>query len=586
MASVSKTAKDSIQAKFSAIAAGYHPVVGPEAQSKSYESLLESVATALGAKHRQTPLVNAGYAIRVASVCKQIQAFVSFHAQQQQQENKSSTLQLVHLGAGLDVTGLWSLSLDDSMEIHVIEVDTPEICAAKRATLLQLGLVEVMDGPVNDQQSVYLQGRPTNDGCASQSTYTLVATDLRELGAVQQALAFVRTDVPTLTISELVLTYLGESSCDDLLQYCASHLCQNSGSYVMAWEPLLPRENVSSTIEDYKRQYYQQFMAKLDRGVALEQEDRPTGAFAPLGSTCREVEQRLRRAGFRQACVITAGNAAVEARRAGVNLDSKELFDEHAALLLHLRSYTLACGFGLNADTLLQQTQCPWVFGVPPRALHLANDTAVWLTSIDAGDELQIRELFSQTYQDLSKEHISVRRMVKSALKTDLASTPPSDVTGNSAIGERFRDWKGAFIVAVQCIPENKDGTRSLRRRIIGGIGLRKCDRKEGLVRGSKPATYEICRLFVDPDFRVGGIGKYGNSWFARRKVLDHALTLCLRVMLQGKDYYSQQKTSSGENPRATSILWRQPLPFWIAQTHFTDPKVLKSAKRSQWASL
>lgn len=477
-------------------------MTGPVAQAVSYESLLESVATALGATNRQTPLVNAGYAIRVAAVCKQIQAFVSFH----QQQGITSTLQLIHLGAGLDVTGLWSLSLDDSIEIHVIEVDTPEICAAKRETLLQLGLMEVTDSPTGEQR-VYLHGRPTNDGCAAQSTYTLIATDLRDLGAVQEALAFVRTDVPTLIVSELVLTYLGEASCDDLLHYCASHLCQNNGSYIMAWEPLLPRENESSTIEDYKRQYYQQFMAKLKRGVSSEQEDRPNSIFAPLGSTCREVEQRLRRAGFRQACVITAGNAAVEARKAGVNLDSKELFDEHAALFLHLRSYTLACGFSLNADPLLQQSQCPWLFGVPPRILHLANDTDVWLTSIDAGDESQIRDLFSRTYQDLSKEHISIRRMVKSALKTDLASTPPSDVTGNSSIGERFRDWKGAFIVAVRCIPENKDGTSTLRRRIIGGIGLRQCDRKEGLVRGSKPATYEICRLFVDPDFRVGGIG-------------------------------------------------------------------------------
>jgi hypothetical protein len=448
------------------------------------------------------------------------------------------------LGAGLDVTGLWSLSLDDSIEIHVIEVDTPEICAAKRDILLQLGLVQVTDNPAEEQR-VYLRGRPTNDCCASQSTYTLV---------VQEALEFVRTDVPTLTVSELVLTYLGESSCDDLLHYCASHLCQNNGSYIMAWEPLLPRENESSTIEDYKRQYYQQFMAKLERGIAPEQEERPTGSFSPLGSTCREVEQRLRRAGFRQGCVITAGNAAVEARKAGVNLDSKELFDEHAALFLHLRSYTLACGFGLNADPLLQQTQCPWLFGVSPRALHLANHTGVWLTSIDAGDESQIRELFSRTYQDLSKEHISIRRMVKSALKTDLASTPPSDVTGNSSIGERFRDWKGAFIVAVQPIPEHKDGTSTLRRRIIGGIGLRKCDRKEGLVRGSKTATYEICRLFVDPDLRVGGIGT--ETIGLRDEFVGNPCTNpCLRVVLQGKDCYSQQKTSLGKNPGATSIL-------------------------------
>jgi O-methyltransferase involved in polyketide biosynthesis len=490
MASVSKTAKDSIQAKFSALAGGYRPVVGP--QAKIYEALLESVASALGATKRQTPLVNAGYAIRVAAVCKQIQAFLSFH----QQQKSASTLQLVHLGAGLDVTGLWSLSLDASIEMHVIEVDTPEICTAKRELLLQLGLVEVTNSPAGDQ-TVYLQGRPAHGCCSSQSTYTLVATDLRNLNAVQDALAFVRTDVPTLTVSELVLTYLGESSCDELLRYCNSRLCMHSGSYVVAWEPLLPRKDDSSTIEEYKRQYYQQFMAKLERGIAQELDEGPASTFSPLGSTCWEVEQRLLGAGFQQACVTTAGNAAVEARTGGVNLESKELFDEHAALFLHLRSYTLACGFGSNADPLLQQSQCPWLFGFSPRSLHLASGTDVWLTSIVAEDESQIRDIFSRTYQNLSKEYISIRRMLKSALKTDLASTSPSDdVKGKSSIGERFRDWKGTFIVAVQCIQENRDGASTLRRRAR-------------YIRNLSP--------FRRPR-NSRGWHRYGNNWFASRK--------------------------------------------------------------------
>ena len=108
VAAVSRTAKDALQAKYSAVAiAGYQP--DPTVSSKkkddndSYRFWLERVAVAANATRRQTPLVNAGYAMRVTCLLDHIDTFLRFHHQQHRQVN------LVVLGAGLDVTGLWAL---------------------------------------------------------------------------------------------------------------------------------------------------------------------------------------------------------------------------------------------------------------------------------------------------------------------------------------------------------------------------------------------------------------------------------------------------------------------------------------------
>jgi hypothetical protein len=506
MTSVSKTAKDALQAKYSAVqAGGYKPVGGPQAQD--YETLLHTVASFLGATKRQTPLVNVGYTIRVAVVCQQIQSFVFFH-----QRQGAAVLQLLYLGAGLDVTGLWSLSLDaeSSTEIHVVEVDTLEICAAKREALLKLGLVEATtDTSTNSSQPgsvVFLQGhRPSKHGSSSssQSTYTLIATDLRDIASVRANLSFLRTNIPTLIVSEIVLTYLGDSECDALLQWCASSVSRHIGSYLMAWEPLSPQEsNNVSSIEAYKRFYFSQFLAKLERGKAPGQQEH-SNAFSPLGSSCREVEKRLQKFDFHRPCVAVAGVAAKGALKAGVELRTKKLFDEHAALALYLRSYALVCGFGSHADALLRHTQCPWAYDIPLQSIQMATCGDVWLTAVEVEDESQLRDLFAQTYQHI--DNSSVRKMVKSALKTDLASTPTS-IDRDSSIGSRFRALKGTFVVAIK---RQQEGDNTVcPRRLLGGIGVRLCEPEEGPIRG-KPRTYEIGRLFVDPDFRGGGIGRF-----------------------------------------------------------------------------
>ena len=170
---VCRTAIDALQAKYSAIGlAGYYSPVGvvvpgpssclnsEEEENEdddtcanaapatgSYPALLESMLTHImsghsssssaAAKRRQTPLVNVGYAVRVACLLETVQRFIHFH--QHQQAATRSSIQIVILGAGLDVTGLWALlsSSSSSSRIRVVEVDLPEICEAKKQAILQ-----------------------------------------------------------------------------------------------------------------------------------------------------------------------------------------------------------------------------------------------------------------------------------------------------------------------------------------------------------------------------------------------------------------------------------------------------------------
>jgi hypothetical protein len=111
---VTRTATDALNSKYSAIILADYPVLSsakqPHNDSKSvssdndalYRRLLQSMAacffnnnhtsstpsknTTLSSVRRQTPLINLGYAIRVANVrvLHHVEAFVSFHEQQQQ----------------------------------------------------------------------------------------------------------------------------------------------------------------------------------------------------------------------------------------------------------------------------------------------------------------------------------------------------------------------------------------------------------------------------------------------------------------------------------------------------------------------
>ena len=119
---VGKTAFDSLQAKQSAVSAGSSVIGG--ANYDEYKNYL-SKATSDCNIRRQTTLVNEGYAARVRAVSQSISAFVRFHT-----FRHSELIQIVLLGCGADVIGLWSHTLDPE-RVVLLEVDTPEVCLSK-----------------------------------------------------------------------------------------------------------------------------------------------------------------------------------------------------------------------------------------------------------------------------------------------------------------------------------------------------------------------------------------------------------------------------------------------------------------------
>lgn len=549
---------------------------------------------------RQTPLVNVGYAVRVACVLRHVESFVSFHQQQcSSSNNKGITMiQIVVLGAGMDVTGLWSLSLlnnnnnssdvdqptKSALRMCVLEVDFPSICYAKKHAIQQLNLLQEREetSSTNEHPRIVWRGiREANSSCM----YTLASADLQDPSAVEEIFTnLLEPDVPTLVLSELVLAYLRPESCDNLLRLCASRLGQ--GSCLLLYEPLGPalpsreeqeeEKSPVSVLEAYKRSYCSKFNSKLHLGVASNTPEKRkddndvagcSERFFPLASCCAAAEERLLGLCFQYAHAATAGSVAASLR---LDWKARELFDEHAALALHLNSYAVVCAFpggssvaessscAAKPKQLLPKSFDPLLFrrfmcgywttenGLvhSPHPVRLRprdgckgedddDDDCIWIARIEREDEQQVRNLFSTAYRHLFEQYPSVRKMVKSALRQDLGvgDLVGSTVNPNgdaSAIGKKYRELGGDFFVAVQIKSQgnfstigedqvldnprenDKQQRQYPRRRVLGGIGIRKCTTKERGARDSMPsdaAVYEIHRFFVDEEFRGRGVG-------------------------------------------------------------------------------
>jgi GNAT superfamily N-acetyltransferase len=201
-------------------------------------------------------------------------------------------------------------------------------------------------------------------------------------------------------------------------------------------------------------------------------------------------------------------------------LQAKEPFDEHAALILNLNCYGVVCAFSsasfdpLNRlvveDDLenirneqIQRDICPWW-----------NSNQVRVSSSDfyirpiasALEDGQVRDLYARLYSHLFDSYPSIRKMVKSALKSDLGLVKTHIEVG-STIRNRYKLKGGDFWIA-----SDIDG------RVVGCIGL--CLREENrspsdknpqIISSLEPTNigleYEIQRLCVDEQYRGKGLG-------------------------------------------------------------------------------
>ena len=604
-----------------------------------YRDLLERMSMENKVK-RQIPLINAGYAIRVLSISHVIYNFVLFH----RHKHTTPKIQIVLLGCGLDVIGLWSYSVGKKLGIenlHVIEVDTYEVCTIKQDILTKQKLVVVVPQPTTTRSSSSSSADDEEQGIFhgnivdidnnnvppgsvdasvdSSKNYTLVSGDLCNIPKLNDSLlSVVDPNIPTLVISELVLTYLPPFETQELLQWCASALCATSDSVLVALEPLgSSRGNVDYddddddsddvVVEGYKYDYCQKFDAKLQRGRATPSKkkfalssspssndestttstaEHKNTSFYPLGNSNTSVEQLFVNAGFDVAHGTCLGNVAIHAMetvqrirgggdtRIPLTLESPEIFDEHAALTLHLKSYNLTCAFSNGTDCLLRRFLCNYYFcgasyvtgySEPPPHIIMegGNDTTtISLAVIQKEDQIQVRTLFTKAYEHLFEEYPAVRKMSKTALKTDLAinnSDIEEEGSGSDdgcSIATRYKEYGGIFVVAIRY---NQSSLSERRRQVLGCVGVRRGYTKDQK-NDSTSTPLEIFRLVVDGDHRGQGIGSELLRYVERFAMMKGCMSLVATtpaILISANTLYNKCGFEVSEEVAMGSLLMR-----------------------------
>lgn len=631
--SVTKTCFDAIRAKQSAVVAGYDPIV-VENQGVYEQLLLQAVESPLSEDEiekdlipkgklrmrRQTPLVNTGYVSRVLSISYAIRSFVSYQklmsSSRQQERLQCPTapklqIRIVLLGCGVDVIGLWARSLvqadDKTLAVTIIEVDKPDVCSIKRKMITERGMVKNLEENItntsitkNKAATRYYTGNivlpslsTSNDNNDSSSDscndscydYVLIPGDLNDTSTLEPILLLSngeQEEIPTLVVSELVLSYLPPSGQDGLLRWCSNRLCRTSDSAFVFLEPLgtstkvkctpttsrpnAGNEGVITVKEGYQQDYCKKFHDKMERGRSSNTINNhteilsPNGSFHPIGSTPEHISYRLREAGFAGVSSVTSlgvissiASASVSSSKRKENdhktLNCPEIFDEHAALVLHLQSYVLGCGLSVPQmqqrkhciDLLLfRRLLCPWERRPntrPDLALRRSGmpifdtERGILYDEIESRDELSVRSLFQNTYgKEYTDKYPAIRKMVKGALNNDMRATRIESITmkcnngkddsqgpqnasyfSSSDIGDSYHSSGGIFLVATKynmepkCrIGENSDHlTQSKVRQVVGCVGIQSYELNDA----NSSRIYEIFRLAVDINHRGHGIG-------------------------------------------------------------------------------
>jgi ribosomal protein S18 acetylase RimI-like enzyme len=608
-------------------------------------------------RRRQTPLVNAGYAARIAVMTFILERWLErviarvvtdrhcCHSDQvidsdakiaaNKSTSKDSCINVVLLGCGMDALGICSkqflhdvlsekkLNNDDGRannssystpkipRVKVYEFDAWDNCLLKRRALVESGIlvesssfggnIRQQEMSHNMQATAKIEGRndpssfskalfrtiskgrivlDNDDGDTdNDDDYFLMAMDIRETifvgngdddrknqrkSILSLAMKDVRLDVsqPTVVLSELVLAYLGYDGANGTLHSIAADVVGgNHNSLFVCLEPVFPSESdifsssggraadgcgglkTISVEESYAREYSHQFLDTLQRGDSVHASKSKGGRSSiksslwihPLGSNLHNIKERLRNCGFSSCniCHATLGEASAnvaQIRRVSNNarsfLRAKEPFDEHAALALNLNCYGVVCVFSSISSSTVTEDElriCPWFrkVNVPPTVDVNPIDCLI--------DDNHVRDLYGKLYEHLYCQYPAIRKMVKTALKTDLRDEENESNNNCSAIQHRYLRNGGNFWVAV-------DTAKSL---IVGcvGVGLRNAKGKNAIRPPSAVVEYEIHRLAVSDQYRGLGIGT--------------------KLLSTAEEYISKQE--SGSYSRSSSIrvkLW------------------------------
>ncbi|KAL8400647.1 hypothetical protein RB594_000883 [Gaeumannomyces avenae] len=193
-----------------------------------------------GPSTRRLPIINRGTYTRTSGLDTLIDRFV---AAPQGADEEPQERQIISLGAGTDTRSLRLLGRPGVSGVVYHEIDFPLICAKKLNIIKAPALRRLLSTPTmeDDGSSWCCQ---TSDGKSQLHFHGL---DLRQLAQQpeESSLKGLRTDIPTLLVSECCLCYLETSEARDVIKWFADKI-PNLG--VIIYEPTKPDDPFGKTM--------------------------------------------------------------------------------------------------------------------------------------------------------------------------------------------------------------------------------------------------------------------------------------------------------------------------------------------------
>ncbi|KAL5926711.1 carboxy methyl transferase for protein phosphatase 2A [Pyricularia oryzae] len=206
------------------------------------------VQNAVGPSSRRLQIINRGTYTRTAGLDVLVDRFLGVadgSQRQQQQGQEPLQRQIISLGAGTDTRSLRLLNRHGAAGIVYHEIDFPLICAKKLNIVKATpALRNLLTDPQVEDDGSWQCSTPNN------GRFWCHGLDLRKLTSQQQPDASVdikglRTDIPTLIISECCLCYLQVSEAKSVIKWFSDRIPSLG---IVIYEPTKPDDPFGKTM--------------------------------------------------------------------------------------------------------------------------------------------------------------------------------------------------------------------------------------------------------------------------------------------------------------------------------------------------
>ncbi|ETS05521.1 S-adenosyl-L-methionine-dependent methyltransferase [Trichoderma reesei RUT C-30] len=171
-----------------------------------------------GPPARRFPIINRGTYTRTTAIDTLVHSFLA--GAQGEGSRQGVTKQIVSLGAGTDTRPFRLFTQQGYPQLIYHEIDFPVTSAKKLKTVEAVPpLANILTNRSRGDTDVDWSSQPSN------GQYFCHGLDIRRLSpAAQENLPGLRTDVPTLVLSECCLCYLSQEESDGVLAYFSSRI--------------------------------------------------------------------------------------------------------------------------------------------------------------------------------------------------------------------------------------------------------------------------------------------------------------------------------------------------------------------------